>query len=213
MAASWITGAISSYINPIVNSAVSSAGELAGSVASGIGNGINGVGRSIEGSIRGYGDAAKDYGNSIKDWTKADGVRQGTAVNPLGLSDTSGAGKRALANPRVNAPRKPEVKKEVKALPAPQQAKKPTTPAARALPSAKPSTTTKAPVRAPTKPGPSTTPSTGKKRISLESMPEHRRAKLTGPQRRKTTNTAARATGVPAKKWEPSKEAKNPLGL
>ncbi|MCJ1254806.1 hypothetical protein MMC24_002622 [Lignoscripta atroalba] len=99
----WIMNTVSGYVDGFVSNAVAGAGSFAGDVVGGVGNGINGMGQSVEYSIRRYGDATKDYGNAIKDWTKADGVRQGTATNPLGLTDSWTGGKSALTMPKSNS--------------------------------------------------------------------------------------------------------------
>lgn len=98
----WITQGVTNYVGGYVDSmianAVQAGGSFAGDGVAAVGNAINGVGGNINNSIRRYGDGAKDYGNSIKDWTNASGVRQPTAFNPLGLSDTQGGGKRSLSS-------------------------------------------------------------------------------------------------------------------
>jgi len=93
----FITDTINNYLNSIVSGAMSTAGGVAGDVVGGVGNSINGVGRAVEGHIRYYGDGARDYGNAIKDWTGAPGMREATATNPLGLTDTSSGGKNSLS--------------------------------------------------------------------------------------------------------------------
>ncbi|MCJ1328467.1 hypothetical protein MMC10_005144 [Thelotrema lepadinum] len=93
-----IVGYVGGYIDSMLAGAVKAGGGLAGDAAGAVGNGINAVGGSFEKGIRRYGDGAKDYGNSIKDWTSADGVRQPTAFNPLGLPDTGSGGKRGLSS-------------------------------------------------------------------------------------------------------------------
>ena len=101
MATQWISNTISGAVAGAISGAVAGAGSFAGGAVSTVGNSINGVGASIDGTIRTYGNATKDYGNAIKDWTKAPGSREGTANNPLGLSDTATGGRRAVTGPRV----------------------------------------------------------------------------------------------------------------
>ena len=102
MATQWISNTISTAVASTVSGAVAGAGSFAGGAVSTVGNSINGVGASIDGTIRTYGNATKDYGNAIKDWTKAPGAREGTASNPLGLSDSATGGKRVVTGPRVS---------------------------------------------------------------------------------------------------------------
>src|SRR5271167_139565 len=107
MATNWILGKVSEALAPTVHSTVSAAGAFAGGAINALGNSINGVGEGINNSIRRYGDGAKDYGNSIMDWTKADGYREPTASNPLGLSGGTASGKRHVTFPTVySAPSK-----------------------------------------------------------------------------------------------------------
>ena len=107
----WITQGITSYIggyvDQVVGGALKAGGGFAGDAVGAVGNGINSFGGGIEKSIRRYGDGAKDYGNAIKDWTDADGPRNTTAANPLGLPNSITGGKRSLgwskSSPTVNS--------------------------------------------------------------------------------------------------------------
>ena len=107
----WITQGITNYIggyvDQVVGGALKAGGGFAGDAVGAVGTGINSFGGGIEKSIRRYGDGAKDYGNAIKDWTDADGPRNTTASNPLGLPNSTTGGKRALAwsksSPTVNS--------------------------------------------------------------------------------------------------------------
>jgi len=106
MATEWISGMVSNAVSGMIASGVAHAGEFTGGALSGVGNAINGFGSNVESSIRRYGDGAKNYGNAVKDWTKASGPRAGTAMNPLGLSRSSTAGKlTALGTTSPLAPR------------------------------------------------------------------------------------------------------------
>ena len=118
MATQWISGAISNYVTNAVSGTVATAGGFAGSAVSSVGSTINGIGQSIDRTISHYGNTTKDYGNAIKDWTKAPGPREGTANNPLGLSDVPTAGKRAIMGPKSPRPPPTTTKSSPSAAPA-----------------------------------------------------------------------------------------------
>ena len=118
MATQWISGAISNYVTNAVSGTVATAGGFAGSAVNSVGSTINGVGQSIDRTISHYGNTTKDYGNAIKDWTKAPGVREGTAMNPLGLSDIPSGGKRAIMGPKPPRPQPTTTKSSPSIVPA-----------------------------------------------------------------------------------------------
>jgi hypothetical protein len=98
MATGWVLNKVSEAIAPTVSNTVATAGGFAGDIVCGVGNSINGVGQSINDAIRRYGNGAMEAGNGLKDWTNAPGLRAGTAANPLGLSNTTAGGRRAITS-------------------------------------------------------------------------------------------------------------------
>jgi len=192
--ASSVGSAVGGYVDKAIGGVVATAGDFAGNAVSGVGHTINGVGRGIENGIRYYGDGVRDYGNGIKDYTKADGTREQTAGNPLGLS-TPGAKSGLQWRPQPAASARSEVKpnrsapKPVNKTPATSRnpppikrtASAPAKPAAKALarpapkPAAKPAGKP-ASKPASSKPGPTPNKAaTGKVVISDESKPQTKR--------------------------------------
>ena len=74
----------------MVDTAVAGAGGAVGGAIGSVGDGITAAGRSAGDSVanaaQGYASYVNDTANYVRDATGASGPRNGTAVNPLGLS-------------------------------------------------------------------------------------------------------------------------------
>ena len=78
-----------------VDTTIAGAGGAVGGAIGSVGDGITQTGRSVGDGIanaaNGYASYVNDTANYVRDATGASGVRKGTAVNPLGLSQEKGA--------------------------------------------------------------------------------------------------------------------------